>query len=190
LSTGKSLSWAVLLSRVLDDGAAFLLGSMTEAISETQNAAESVSYLRPNLLESSIVALREMMIGYKTSSLVIEDDTRSRGEPILSQFPDGEIALYEDDVYHVGEIGGRARTPADLELFIGQSAFGYPLNGFAIHGTSSERAGTLIEEGGFDLIAERCDFSFHSIYDGDAIAVWLPSRIMDGFQNEFRASGE
>ncbi|MHB1519278.1 MAG: hypothetical protein ACYCVN_15095 [Acidimicrobiales bacterium] len=115
--------------------------------------------------------------------LIIEDDVRRRGDPGLTQFPAEQTAIDGNDVYHLHGIKGQA-TAAELETFVGKSAFGHPLNGFVVRELSTASARSLIQSDDLAEVANHCCGTFHSIYDGDAIAAWIPQAL-----NALLASG-
>lgn len=179
LAAGQRLSESLLLRRFLDVGSAVLLGAASDiAIAIQIDAAESIRHLTPNIHEDGRRILFELLFDVDQNGLlVVEDDVRRANDPALTQFTDDEICTFATNVYHVHAVNDLA-SPSALGEFLGKSSFGFPLNGFLIGGLTSGSTRSLVQSGDFMVIADHCRFTFHAIFDGDAIITWVPEDLM------------
>jgi len=172
LSAGRGLAEAVILLRALDKGSARLLSNCSDIT--TQDFAQGVSHLCPGIIDESSEELFDAIHGHcKDALLIVEDELRHSSDPVLKDFPRGEVATFENDVYHITKFEC-FESSSSLRKFIGKSSFGYPLNGFVICQMKLEVAIVSLKCGDFKKLASHCHFTFHSIFDGDAFVVWLP----------------
>ncbi len=183
LSDGLSLSREVLRSMPLERGSAYALGlNQHTLIDDSMNFKCSIIHIYPSIFNSSKVTEYELLklMGeiYPTAVLLAEDNLRNPNDPRGRQFPVDEICSYSDEMFHIHDVDKFESLEA-MGRFIGEAAFGYPLNAFVLIDVSVDAVQKLISEGSFSELAQKVCMSFHSIFDADATCAWIDFRYIE-----------
>lgn len=120
--------------------------------------------------------IRELERRHGSITFVVEDDLRRPTDPAVTANVHGWSRVIDSEVYACQRTAELTSAP-EVVKYLGESASGYPLNGFLLRQTACTEFFALLSDGHFDTIVERAVAIVTAVFDSDGYCVWMPTSI-------------